>query len=117
VPVNRPPPVTSIGPAQVSPATPPPELQVPSTHDWPVPQAVPQAPQLLRSDMVSTQYPPHASVPDGQLTVHVLSTHASAPVQPLPQVPQFAGSMRVSTHVPEHSSRPEGHSQVPNQHC
>jgi hypothetical protein len=43
------------------------QLQVPSRHDDPLAHALPHAPQLLRSEVVLEQPPPHAVVGGGHL--------------------------------------------------
>jgi hypothetical protein len=53
--VNRPPPLTSIGAEQLSPATVPPLVHVPPTQDSVVLHAVVHEPQWLRSELRSTQ--------------------------------------------------------------
>ena len=77
-------------------------------------QAVPQPPQLVVSVIVSTQVPPHAVCPVGQVTElrHVPAMQVCPVVQVFPQVPQLAASVIVSTQVDPQRVWPVGQSGV-----
>jgi hypothetical protein len=68
---------------------------------------VPQVPQLLLSDFVSTHAPPQPSA-DGLQNVtmhmdpHLPFTHTKPAQHLLPQAPQLAGSLLRLTHFPPH---------------
>ena len=74
----------------------PPQLQLVLTMQAPalqvpVPQSLPQVPQLSGSLRVSTHRSPHSVSPEGQM--HSPSTQATPAGQDVPQAPQLRGSM------------------------
>jgi hypothetical protein len=64
-------------------------------------------PQLLGSEVVSTQVPPQA-VPLEQLMTHWPLSQTSPPVQAALQAPQLLGSEAVVTHEVPHRFWPDG---------
>jgi len=77
------------------------QRQVPVTHDWPVGQALPQRPQLLRSEKGSAQVEPQ-STPIGTPPIEQRQTPRVQvePVgQTLPQAPQLVPLVSTSVHV------------------
>jgi hypothetical protein len=75
-------------------------VHAPLEHTWPLPHALPQAPQLFGSACVSVQTPlqrwplsKHAHVP---------LWHVVPPLHTVPHPPQFALSVVSSTHAPPH---------------
>ena len=106
--------------------------QLPATHSWVLPHALPQPPQLSGSVAVLTQawrvVPPavtlHRLKPVPQVVVSATQTpalHSWPAAQALPQPPQAKGLLEVSTHwltVPPnegiaHCVRPGRQVQVP----
>jgi len=84
-------------------------VQVPLEHTCPAPQRVPQAPQWLRSVLVSTQIspavPPSSLCPGqavcmpGQSVRHMPATQRWVSPHRTPQAPQLAGSTWSNTQV------------------
>jgi hypothetical protein len=84
--------------------------QIPSKHDSPGGQALPQAPQWSLLQQVATQVSPQRISPSGQQSPLGQSQIPSKQVKPggqtLPQAPQLALSQQVSTQSPPHSAWP-----------
>jgi hypothetical protein len=59
---------------------------------------IPQAPQLMMFEEVSTQSPAHSTVPEGQ--VQLAEVHGRPMGHATPQAPQLPGSVAMSTHRP-----------------
>ena len=74
------------------------QAQVPETHDWPVGQARPHIPQLLRSVATLTQRPPQTVWPAGHAQTPAMQVCPLA--QTLPHEPQLLASL-------EETQRPE----------
>jgi hypothetical protein len=77
-----------------------PAWQVPNWQTSPVPQRLPQAPQLFGSVSGLTHVPPQRAKGNVQVSMQVPSAHAAPGGQARPQPPQFAGSVWVLTHAP-----------------
>jgi hypothetical protein len=76
-------------------------LQTAATHDCPVAQGLPQAPQFAGSAEVSvSQAPPSPQVPKPGRQAQAPDAQSLLGKQELPQPPQFEGSTLVSTHDP-----------------
>jgi hypothetical protein len=83
---------------------------------WPAqlsffPQTLPHPPQLLSSELRSTQAPPHSANPAGQ--TQRPATQLVPPVQATPQLPQLAESLVRLTQLLPHGKK--GGVQVPTQ--
>ena len=74
------------------------QTHAPALHCRPPLQAVPQALQLLGSELVSTQTLPHLVLPAAQLSAQLPETQTSPAAHALPQLPQRMGSFVTSTH-------------------
>ena len=74
------------------------------TQNCPVGQAVPQAPQLLRSEVRLAQAVPHAVWPAAQ--VHAPAMQVWVAVQTLPQAPQLFRSVATVAQVEPHRCCP-----------
>lgn len=84
------------------------------THVSVLGQAVPQAPQLFESFVVSVHFWSHAVVPDAQLAAHVPDAHSgSASTQAVVQLPQVAALVRSASQPsfgsPLQSANPAAH--------
>jgi hypothetical protein len=88
------------------------QVQAPLKQVAPVPQAMPQPPQLASSESVFTHEPPQFFSP-GAHCVQSPPLHACVEPQALVQVPQWAGSFPRSTQVPLQSVRPLAHRHDP----
>lgn len=73
----------------------------------PTPQAVPQAPQLVGSDVRSTQPVAQGGAPLGQ--AQALLTQLEPAGQTMPQFPQLALSLAGTTHKPLQLNWPGAH--------
>jgi len=87
------------------------------THVSLLGQAVPHAPQLLESFVVSVHFWSHAVVPDAQLAAHVPEAHnGSVPVQAMVQLPQVAAAPKSASQPsfgsPLQSAKPAAHEDV-----
>jgi hypothetical protein len=97
-------------PVQVDPPLQPPPVQLPMTHVWPAPQAMPQPPQSCGFESTLTHALPQHSSPPGQPVVwHVAvwqtpATQNEPAPQTSPQKPQLFGSVRVFTSQPSDST-------------
>jgi hypothetical protein len=77
-------------------------------------QALPQAPQLFGSPVMSVQVPKQSVWPEGHWQVPPLQVAVLG--QLLPQVPQLCGSVPVLVQLPEQEVSPVGHEQAPDLH-
>jgi hypothetical protein len=73
--------------------------QTPSTQAWPVPQVLPQLPQLLGSLNTSMHAPLQENCPETGHAMQKPSVQEFGAAQMLPQPPQLFASKRVSAHV------------------
>ena len=82
-------------------------VQRPSRHDWPVPQAVPQAPQLAGSMRVSAQPAvapvPHSVSGEAHTSAHPPIEHTLPVGHARPHIPQLAASVWSDTQRPAHT--------------
>jgi len=85
--------------------------QVPLSQTWPLPHAMPQAPQLRLLVAVYVQLPLHTLAPAGQ--VHALFTHVAPCAQVFPQDPQALVSVCVLRHVAPHAVVPGPQAHTP----
>jgi hypothetical protein len=74
----------------------PEHVHAPLTHVCPTPQTTPQPPQLLESDVVSTQELPQGVPPPAHW--HAPDSQTRPPPQATPQPPQLLGSESVLMH-------------------
>jgi hypothetical protein len=101
--------------------SPPVHTQWPDTHACPAPHAVPHAPQLFTSLVVSTSQPSEAMAlqsanPVSHVNPHAPIAHVAVPCatveQTAPQPPQFETLACVSTQPPPQLAIPDGHAMV-----
>jgi len=85
----------------------------PLLHACPLGQAVPQAPQFIRSVLMSTQPPEHSVSPPVQESLQAPSEHTCPAGHTVPHAPQLATSLPVSMQVPPHAARPAWHPHTP----
>ncbi len=77
---------------------------IPNAHVWPVAQAIPQAPQFIRSACGSMHAPLHARL--GMRQLQEPAMHPTPDGQSVRQLPQFALSVCVFTQRPPHALSP-----------
>src|SRR4051812_15048417 len=85
----------------------------------PLPQMLPQAPQLLLSVAGSTHAPPQGISPTRQTIMppHLPWAHACPLGHTTPHAPQLFGSLASTTHIPLHMTCPRpGHGPPPPLH-
>jgi hypothetical protein len=84
------------------------------THTWLAPHAVPHAPQLRGSAVVSTQPPTHETNGAAQAPTHAPAWQRAAFVsQSVPHAPQLSGSLASAAHALPQIWPACGHTQVP----